>query len=386
VVFFVLALPTAPLLAQANVTVRKQAASRNPSTAFRRGSVPSSLAAEIAKNIHNCGWFDTAPTSAPEIVMTGSSNGSTATIQVSRPEAGISFSISAKYAGRNSGDVARSMVDAILKKLFRVPVLCRSKIAFCAKTSPTVQEILICRYDGSDARAVTRNGAVSAAPDWEPGQKRLVYALHGKAASTFVEYDVASKRSRRLARYPGLNSAPAISPDGKYFAAVLSKDGDVDLYVKSINTRWIRRLTKSPAVEASPCWSPSGAKICFVSNASGKPRLYVVSLAGGAAKKLTTLGTEAVAPDWSANNEIVYSAKMGRNYALAIVDLSGKKPPRVVISAAGDWESPSWAPDARHIVAARTLNGKTALYVVDSWTGKAKRILAGKVPLAMPAW
>jgi len=372
--------------AQTNITVKKTALARNPSTNFRKGNLPPKLAAKIAENLRNCGWFDTAATGKPEITISGGADGRKAKLQVSRPGAGTSFAVSAPYTARKADAVAKLLVDAILKKLFGVPRLCQSKIAFCAKTAPTVQEIIICGYDGAGVETITRNHAISLAPDWEPNQRRLLYSLHGKSSSTFVEYDTASKRSRRLATYPGLNSAPAVSPDGKYFAAVLSKDGAVDLYVKSLNTRWIKRLTKSKAVEASPCWSPSGAKICFVSNTSGKPRLYVIPLAGGRAAKLASLGTEAVAPDWSAKNEIVYSAKMGRNYALVVIDMNGGKPPRIVISAAGDWESPSWAPDSRHVVAARTLNGKTGIYVIDTWTGKARRIVSGKVPLSMPTW
>ena len=77
---------------------------------------------------------------------------------------------------------------------------------------------------------------------------------------------------------------------------------------------------------------------------------------------------------------------MGKNYAIAILDLNDNSKSRVIISAAGDWESPSWAPDNRHIVASRNYNKRSDIYIIDSWTGKAKRILAGKIPFSLPSW
>ena len=385
-VFAILAYAPTALLAQGKVTIRKQALTRNPSLSFRQNNIPSAISAALAKDFRDCGWFDTAPTQTPDITVLASVANSAIRLQVTRR--GLSsFTVSAPYARKKTNAVSAALVDGVLKKLFGIPRLCQSTIAFCAKTAPSIQEILVCRYNGGAVAIITHNKVFSVEPAWEPGQKRLVYSMYGKSASAFVEYDLASKRSRRLASFPGLNAAAAMSPDGQYLAAVLSKDGEVDLYVKAVNTKWLKRLTRNKAVESSPCWSPSGGKICFVSNATGKPRLYIAPVAGGKAKRLPTFGTEALSPDWSSKNQIVYSAKMGRNYALALLDLNGDTPPKIIVSAAGDWEAPSWAPDDRHIVATRTLdNGQTGLYVVDTWTGKAKRILLGKAPLSMPAW
>lgn len=210
--------------------------------------------------------------------------------------------------------------------------------------------------------------------------------MYGKSNTDIVEYDLESRRSRRLIHFAGLNTGAAVSPDGKYFAAILSKDGNVDLYLKSITTRLLRRLTQGKSAESSPCWSPSGGKICYVSDMSGSPRLYVLSVNKKNRIRLKTLGTESVSPDWSSEGKIIYSAKMGRNYAIAMCDIAGDKTSKVVIAAAGDWESPSWAPDNRHIVASRKLNGRSNLYVIDTWTASVRRILTGRVRFSMPSW
>jgi TolB protein len=111
----------------------------------------------------------------------------------------------------------------------------------------------------------------------------------------------------------------------------------------------------------------------------------MVSPKGGATVKLSTQGSEAVSPSWSSDNKIAYSAKMG-DYTIAILDLSGKEAGKTVVNAAGNWESPSWAPDARHIVCTRTSGGNSALFVVDTWTGRTRQLIGGKMNTVLPSW
>ena len=44
--------------------------------------------------------------------------------------------------------------------------------------------------------------------------------------------------------------------------------------------------------------------------------------------------------------------------------------PEILVNSPGDWESPSWAADGRHIVCSRTLNGQKSLYLLDSYYKK----------------
>jgi TolB protein len=374
------------LWAQERIRIQKSAVAKNPTLYFSGISGNRALSASFAKNLKNCGWFDVVSNPKANYVAGGSLAGTQLKVNLRR---GSGAPVTGFRVPVNSKDVdvtTRQAVDYLLRKVFGVRQLCTAKIAFCAEVKPGYKEIYTANYDGSGIRQITSNKSLSVEPDWEPGQSRLVYTMYSKMFTDIVEYDVSSARSRRLIQFPGLNAGAAVSPDGRYFAVILSKDGTVDLYVKSINTKFMKRLTKGEASESSPCWSPSGAKLCFVSDRSRSPKLYVIPVGGGNMTKLPTLGTESVSPDWSSDNKIVYSAKMGRNYAIALLDITGKEPSRTVISAAGDWESPSWAPDNRHIVASRKYGGRSDIYVIDTWTGKAKRILAGKIPFSNPSW
>lgn len=384
-VFILLHFFLAPGL-NAQVKVQKTALRKNPTISSRGISGSPILTGKINSDLNNCGWFDVKQGGQTDYIINGTLSGSDLKVTLYRSNGTSIFSFNIKANATSPEITSRQTVDYILKKLFEVEGLCMSKIAFCAQLQSGLQEIYIADYDGTNVMKITNNRTLSVEPDWEPGQKRLVYTMYSKMFTDIVEYDLSSKRSRRLIQFPGLNAGAAVSPDGRYFAVILSKDGKVDLYIKSINTKWIKRLTNSNSSESSPCWSPSGGKLCFVSDQTGRPDLYIISARGGQPQKLPTLGNEAVSPDWSADDKIIYSAKMGRNYAIALLDLNDKEPARIVVSAAGDWESPSWAPDNRHVVASRTFNGRSDIYVIDTWTGGAKRILAGKIPFSLPSW
>lgn len=377
---------TLSIRTNAQVKVRKTALRKNPTISSRGINGSPVFTGKINSDLTNCGWFDVKQGGQTDYIIQGNLTGSVLKMTLYRGNGTSAFSYSIKADSRNPEITSRQAVDYLLKKLFDVEGLCMSKIAFCAQLKTGLKEIYIADYDGSNVRKITSNRSLAVEPDWEPGQKRLVYTMYSKMFTDIVEYDLSSSRSRRLIQFPGLNAGAAVSHDGRYFAVILSKDGKVDLYIKSINTKWIKRLTNSNFSESSPCWSPSGGKLCFVSDQSGRPDLYLISAQGGQTQKLPTMGTEAVSPDWSTDNKIIYSAKMGRNYAIALLDLNGQEPARIVVSAAGDWESPSWAPDNRHVVASRAMNGRSDIYVIDTWTGKAKRILAGKIPFSLPSW
>ncbi len=374
------------LSAQERIRIQKTAHTENPTLYIRGITGDKTLSANFAKNLKNCGWFDISADTKADYLASGSVAGSELNVNIHRRNGSSVMGFRLPVNTKDPALTTRKAVDYILKKLFNIKGICTSKIIFCAEVKPGYKEIYICNYDGSGVRKITSNRTLSVEPDWEPGQKRIVYTMYSNMYTDIIEYDLPSRRSRRLIQFPGLNAGAAVSPDGQYFAVILSKDGTVDLYIKSINRKFMKRLTKSTSSESSPSWSPLGAKLCYVSDVSRSPRLYVVNVAGGRITKLPTLGTEAVSPDWSADNKIIYSAKMGKNYAICIMDMKGREPARTIIAAAGDWESPSWAPDNRHVVASRKLNGRSDIYVIDTWTGKARRILAGKIPFSAPSW
>ena len=251
-----------------------------------------------------------------------------------------------------------------------------------------VKEVYTCRYDGSGIKKFTNNKSLSLEPNWSKDNNFLVYTYFHNNYADAVGLKLANKKTYKLANFPGLNSGGSISPNGRYLAVVLSRDGQVELYIKKVQGRGIKRLTYDKAVEGSPCWSPNGLKICFVSDKYlGRPKLYIVDINSGKTFQIHSVGSENVTPDWSpVSDKIVYSARFGKQFMLAVYDVKTNRSSTININAAGNWMSPSWAPDGRHVVCSRVLDYHSQLYIVDTWTGKARKLLSSKMGLSSPNW
>jgi TolB protein len=354
---------------------------------FRSFKGSEDMRKQLEKDLNYCGWFEVLKKGVSTFMIDGSSSGTNVSL-VLLDGAGVRLATVRAVGGTNA-EASHKAVDALLKFLYKVDGICDTKITFTAEVSPMRKEIYICDYDGTNFKRITRNNGLSLDPIWSPSGNTIVYSYIGNAFSTLMEHNIRNGKSRQLAKFSGLNAGGAISPDGSKIALVLSKDNQVDLYIRATNGGSLKRLTKDKAVEASPCWSPDGSKICFVSDSGyGRPRLHVISVSGGKVSRLPgVLGSESVSPDWSADGKIVYSAKLG-NYSICVADPSGtaENEPRQkvgqILSAGGDWESPSWAPDNRHVVC--TYRG--GLYILDTWTGKNRQIVGGRSKCSLPDW
>lgn len=375
----------AAVFAQVDVSVAGKKG--NDTLIFRGFHGSEDMRRQVERDLQNCGWFDLIRNGVSTFMLTGSSTGTSLEL-VLTDGAGIKL-VTARATGGTIPEASHKAVDAILKFIYKIDGICDTKIAFTAEISPLQKEIYTCDYDGTNFKRITHNRGLSVDPVWSPGGKTVVYSYIGKAFSILLEHNVITGQSRQLSRFNGLNAGGAISPDGSRIALVLSKDNQVDLYVRGTNGGPLTRLTRDKAVEASPCWSPDGTKLCYVSDSGyGRPRLYVVSARGGAPSRLPgVLGSESVSPSWSRDGKIAYSAKLG-NYTICVADPAGvaEKEPRqkvgLIVSSGGDWESPSWAPDNRHVVC----SFKGGLYIVDTWSGKSRQIVGGKSKCTLPDW
>lgn len=235
-----------------------------------------------------------------------------------------------------------------------------------------------------DVRPITQNNAICLKPRWSPDNAKLVYTSYLRRFPDVYTYDLATGRIAVAAAYPGVNSGGAISPDGRSMALVLSKDGNPDLYVKDLASGRLTRLTATPnAVEGSPSWSPDSSRLVYVSDSTGSPQLYIVSRNGGQPTRLTTTGSQNVAPDWGKNGLIAYQSLQGQ-FQIAVIDPASRQS-RVITPFDAAYEDPSWAPDGRHIAAARSVRYQSSIYLLDT-EGDKPVALSASGDWRAPAW
>jgi tol-pal system beta propeller repeat protein TolB len=374
--------------ASAQVLIRKTAAEANPGIYLAEVTGPSEIQTLLPRILAQSDWFTVVSTPA-EATYTlrarySESPAPTLEMQVS---GGTGSDMAFRQVARSQRQnwVVYQAVDTLIGKLFRSPGLCASSIAF-VNGRMGYKEIFSCRFDGSAAKKITSNRSISTEPSWGPRAATLVYTLYDHGATDVVLADVVNQRQRRVSQFPGLNAGAALSRDGQWAALCLSRDRKVELYLLRVSDRALLRLTNDPAVESSPCWSPDGSQLCYVSDKAGRPNLYLIPVRGGQAQRLIPSGAEAVSPDWSVTaNKICFATRALGSYDLAVVDMGVPTREVQYLTRGGRYESPSWAPDGRHIVCTHQVGKQREICMVDSWTGRIQKITTPG-DYALPSW
>jgi TolB protein len=289
------------------------------------------------------------------------------------------------YTGDNTRSQAHALADDVVNAIMHVPGIARTKIAFKQQAQPVggVGEIYIADYDGHNAKAVTSDNAVVAAPVWVPKHWHLFYTSYKNTYPWIFTHNLTTGERRPFAKFPGLNTSAAISPDGSKVAMILSKAGSPDLWVCNMDGGGLTQLTKTSADESSPCWSPDGTKICVASRADERRGLFIIPSSGGSLTRLNTGGEPSPSePDWSPDGKtIVFTSQVRAGFNICVVSASGGDA-RAVTSG----EDPSWGPNSRTVIFTRRTGNKRVVSLLDVPTGVVKDTAQVSGSRSQPNW
>jgi len=261
----------------------------------------------------------------------------------------------------NYRHLAHRIADEIIFAITKKKGMSSAKLALVGNISG-YKELYICDIDGANLRKVSDDKNIVVAPEWTPDGKNIIYTSYKMGYPNIYQ----TGQSKPISSYGGLNVSAAISPDNKYIAMILSKDGNPELYLKELKTDKLIRLTATRrANEASPCWSPDGKKLAYVSDSSGRPHVYVLNLGGGKPVRISSSGSENVSPNWGSNDLIAYSSRQSGRYKIVISDINNRSNKILSLDNA-DYEDPYWTPDGRHLVASRSINYRSSIYLLDT--------------------
>jgi TolB protein len=324
--------------------------------------------------------FKAVPNSSTNFLLSGG-NESSVHAQLSY---GPTVLFSQAYSGGTTRAQAHRLADEVVLKLTSVKGIAETKIAFKANTDAR-GEIFISDFDGANPIAITRDNTQVAAPCWVPGRMALYYTSYKFGQPNIFYQNLSSGERRNFARYPGLNTGPAVSPDGNRVAMTLSKTGTQEIWECDANGSGLRQL--SHAGEASsPCWSPNGEWVCYTARVGGRLSLFKVPAGGGQSQRIPTDGVSNPSePDWSPDGRwIAFTAHMGE-FALCVVPATGGSAVALVSG-----EDPSWAPNSRTLVfVKRNASGSRSLSLLDVPTKQVKdahRVPGNYLVNSQPSW
>lgn len=259
-----------------------------------------------------------------------------------------------------------------------------TRIAFKVQNGPN-SEIYVSDFDGYDPHQVTSDNTIVAAPCWVPGRLALVYTSYKLGNPDIFYHDLRTGERHAIARYSGLNTAAAVSPDGSRVAMILSKGGSPNVYVSDIEGGNLRQLTATREDESSPCWSPDGETICYAGKINERRTLLRISASGGQPHRLpASEGYNPTEPDWSPDGKWIAFTRQLRDFEICVVPSGGGEATPLVRG-----EDPSWSPNSRTLVFVRTEGGRHVLSLLDVPTKQVKdirRVTGSSSESSQPSW
>lgn len=219
--------------------------------------------------------------------------------------------------------------------------------------------------------SVTDLAGLAPAFSWLPDSRRVLSALPRPRPGMHVWLmDTEHPAARLLTTNGGLESDPAVSPDGRRLALTFQQ-ADYDLYQLTVDRPAPDIVLATSRNEMDPAWSPSGAEMAYTTDRSGHQEIWLRSQKGDFERPLVTPGDFGTgqseilsAPAFSPDGQRIAFSRAGSDgYQIWITAVAGGSPiqltPVLASSGAQDW--PSWSPDGVWVGYAATTKGNWSL-------------------------
>ena len=191
-------------------------------------------------------------------------------------------------------------------------------------------------------------------------------------------------RFHQVTSSPGVQSHPALSPDGRSVALVWNRDGHFNIYVGLVAGGKLLQITTDANLKSRPRWSPDGSTIAYSQlNDWGVWDVWLVPALGGTPRRLIVGGRD---PAWSPDGtQIVYQHVACA--CLWIADATGQNAHELTKQNYDAQLSPAFSPDGRSVAFANRAPGPYGrISVVDVATGQVKDLTGGETYRSSPAW
>ncbi len=285
------------------------------------------------------------------------------------------------FSGSSTRNALFKAADFAVEKTSGLKGFFASKLAFIVERNRKMEVQTSDLFIG-ESRQITRDNSQAMTPRWSPDGRKILYTSYFRTGFPDIFLlDLGTLQRSTFVSFKGTNMSARFSPNGQQVAMVLSGEGNPEIYISNAQGRQVSRRTRTPTGESSPCFSPDGSQIVYESDAAGGPQLYIMPAAGGTPRRLpTNISRYCTEPDWSRGNPnlIAFTVRIGNSLQIAVYDLSGKTPTRVV-SKGPDSVEPSWLADGRHLVFTQRLSSGPRLAILDTETGKTTALTGTSV-------
>ncbi len=282
--------------------------------------------------------------------------------------------------------MAHRWADELVYRYTGEQGIARTKIAFVGEKE-NGRELFVMDYDGYDPQQVTADGYLNLMPTWSPDRKSLIYTAYRDRKQQIMRRELSTGREDILVSPASLNITATFSPNGQSITYAAAQEGNSDIYQLELDSRTSKQLTSHHSADLSPSWSPDGRYLAFTSDRGGRPQIYIMDAEGSNVRRLTYDGDYNAAPAWSPKGDwIVYVCRIpGEGFKLCRISPDGKERVQITKGNSID-DSPSWAPNGRHLVFSSIRRGESQIYIVTSDGAGLEKISSVGVHLSSPSW
>jgi Tol biopolymer transport system component len=168
-------------------------------------------------------------------------------------------------------------------------------------------DIYVMNADGSNQRPITDDPRSDRWPDWSPDGTKITFTSRRIGVNTKVFVMNPDGRNVTVLSDPGGyydDRYSTWSPDGRITfvsdqPSPIDGSRDDEIYIMSAWGHNVRQLTHNGAIDWLARWSPQGTRFAFYSDRDGNKNIYVKTLATGEETRITEDPRDEEYPAWS---------------------------------------------------------------------------------------
>jgi TolB protein len=249
--------------------------------------------------------------------------------------------------------LAHHMSDVIYEKLTGVKGVFSTHIAYVLVTrqhNKRVYSLQVADMDGYNAKPLLTSTQPIMSPAWSHDGKRIAYVSFEKVMPRIYIQNIDNGERQVISDYPGINGAPAWSPDDRTLALALSKESAAPkIYLMELASKKLRQVSFGFSIDTEPTWSANGRSLLFTSDRGGGPQIYQLDLHSNQLQRVTFDGSYNARASFSPDGKMIVLLNREQGmYNIAVQDLDDDT--LLSVTHSGYDASPSFAPNGQMVL------------------------------------